>query len=167
MNKVQFQQKILSLQDNMYNYALMLTANRDDSWDLVQETILKSLDNHDKYIENVNFKGWVLTIMRNIFINDYRKMVNNRKIVDTTDELYYLNLSQDSGFETPEGAISVKEITKAINNLEQILKEPFSMYVAGYKYEEIAEKLAMPMGTVKNRIFLARKELQKKLKDIL
>jgi RNA polymerase sigma-70 factor (ECF subfamily) len=151
----------------MFNYALMLTANRDDSWDLVQETILKSLDNQDKYVENVNFKGWVLTIMRNIFINDYRKTVNNRKIIDTTDELYYLSFPQDSGFETPEGAITVQEITKAINNLDKILKDPFSMYVAGYKYEEIAEKLTMPMGTVKNRIFLARKELQRKLKDML
>jgi RNA polymerase sigma-70 factor (ECF subfamily) len=149
----------------MFNYALILTSNRDDSWDLVQETILKSLDNQDKYVENVNFKGWVLTIMRNIFINDYRKMINNRKMIDTTDELYYLSLPQDSGLESPDEAITVQEITKAINNLDKILQEPFSMHIAGYKYEEIAEKLAIPMGTVKNRIFLARKELQGTLKD--
>lgn len=86
-------------------------------------------------------------------------------MIDTTDELYYLSLPQDSGLESPDEAITVQEITKAINNLDKILQEPFSMHIAGYKYEEIAEKLAIPMGTVKNRIFLARKELQGTLKD--
>ncbi|MDR1372750.1 MAG: RNA polymerase sigma factor [Dysgonamonadaceae bacterium] len=167
MNKVQFQQKILSLQDNMFNFALMLTTNREDARDLLQETTLKALDNHEKYVENVNFKGWVMTIMRNIFINDYRKMITNSTIIDQTEDLYHLNLPQTSGFETPESSLAVQEINNAIKGLNKDLKIPFSLYVAGYKYEEISNKLKLPMGTVKNRIFLARKELQCALKEMV
>jgi RNA polymerase sigma-70 factor (ECF subfamily) len=167
MNKMQIQQKILNLQDNMFNFALMLTTNREDARDLMQETTLKVLDNQEKYLENVNFKGWVMTIMRNIFINDYRKAINNNTVIDQTEDLYHLNSSQASGIDTPESNMAVHEINAAINGLKKDLKEPFSLFVKGYKYEEIAEKLNLPMGTVKNRIFLARKELQIELKDMV
>jgi RNA polymerase sigma-70 factor (ECF subfamily) len=166
MTKIQFQQKILSLQDNMFHFALTLTANRDDAKDLLQETTLKALDNQDKFADNINFKGWVLTIMRNIFINDYRKMVNNQTVKDETGNLYHLNLPQDSGFETPESSLSVQDIARAIDRLDKDIKNPFSMLIAGYRYNEIAEKLNLPLGTVKNRIFLARKILQENLKEM-
>lgn len=165
MNTTQFQQRILGMQDNMFNFAMMLTANKDDALDLLQDTTLKALDNQDKYVDNVNFKGWVLTIMRNIFINNYRKIVRSQTIIDQTADLYHLNLSQDSGFDTPEKAFSIKEINKAINHLNNDLKVPFSMFLAGYKYNEIADTLALPLGTVKSRIFFARQELQSTLKD--
>ena len=165
MNENVFQKKILGMQDNMYNFAMMLTANKDDAQDLLQDTTLKALDNQAKYVDNVNFKGWVLTIMRNIFINNYRKIVRSQTVIDQTEDLYHLNLSQDSGFNTPEKAFSLKEINKAINGLNKELKVPFSMFLAGYKYNEIAETLSLPLGTVKSRIFFARQELQASLKD--
>ncbi|MDR1632308.1 MAG: RNA polymerase sigma factor [Dysgonamonadaceae bacterium] len=161
MTSIQFQRKILSLQDNMFHFALALTANRDDAKDLLQETTLRALNNKDKFVNNTNFKAWVLTIMRNIFINDYRKMVCNQTVIDKTENLYHLNLPQDSGFETPESSLGIQDITKAINTLNKGMKDPFSMLIAGYKYDEIAEELDLPLGTVKNRIFLARKTLQK------
>ena len=166
MNKNQFQEKILDIQRNMYNFAMMLTANKDDAQDLMQDTTLKALDNHDKYVDNVNFKGWVLTIMRNIFINNYRKVIRSQTVIDKTEDLYHLNLSQDSGFDTPEGAFTIKEIQQAIGNLNHDLKMPFSLFLAGYKYNEISEKLKLPLGTVKSRIFFARQELQKSLKGM-
>ncbi|GHS92654.1 RNA polymerase sigma factor [Bacteroidia bacterium] len=166
MNSSQFQEKILGIQGNMYNFAMMLTANRDDAQDLLQDTTLKALDNQEKYVDNINFKGWVLTIMRNIFINNYRKVVRSQTIIDKTEDLYHLNLSQDSGFDTPEGAFTIKEINQAINNLNNDLKMPFSLFLAGYKYNEISEKLNLPLGTVKSRIFFARQELQKTLKGM-
>ncbi len=166
MNTVQFQKKILGIQENMFNFAMMLTANKEDARDLLQDTTVKALDNEDKYVANTNFKGWVLTIMRNIFINNYRKIVRNQTFVDQTEDLYHLNLSQDSGLDTPEGAFTLKEITKAVNSLEAELKIPFSLFLAGYKYNEIAEKMNLPLGTVKSRIFFARKELQSLLKDV-
>ena len=165
MNGIQFQQKLLSLQENMLNFALMLTANRDDAQDLLQDTTLKVLDNQDKFVDNVNFKGWVLTVMRNIFINNYHKIVRVQTVVDSSADLYNLDVVNDSGFDSPDKAYQIKEITKAINGLNDDLKVPFSMFLSGYKYNEIAEKLNVPLGTVKSRIFFARQELQKRLKD--
>ena len=165
MNALQFQKKLLSMQENMMNFALMLTANRDDAQDLMQDTTLKVLDNQEKFVDNINFKGWVLTVMRNIFINNYHKIVRTQTVVDQGVDLYNLDVVNDSGFDSPDGAYQIKEITKAINSLNDELKIPFSMFLSGYKYNEIAEKLCVPLGTVKSRIFFASQELQKVLKD--
>ena len=165
MSASNFQTKLLSLQSNLLNFAYLLTSNRDDAYDLLQDTTLKALDNEDKYVENVNFKGWVFTIMRNIFINNYRKVVRSATVIDQTEDLYHLNLPQDSGFETPEGSFAAKEITPAINAFSDDYRIPFTMHVAGYKYNEIAEKMNLPLGTVKSRIFFARQRLQQTLKD--
>lgn len=163
--KNNFEEKLMELQSNMMNFALTLTTNREDAKDLLQETTLKALDNKDKYYENVNFKGWVFTIMHNIFVNNYRRIVRTQTMIDQTENLYHLNLPQNSGFDTPEGAYTMNEINKAINSFTDEYKVPFSMHVAGFKYEEIAVKLSLPIGTVKSRIFFARKRLQELLKD--
>ena len=165
MTTVDFKQKLTSLQANMLNFAYMLTSNRDDAYDLLQDTTLKALDNEAKYAENTNFKGWVFTIMRNIFINNYRRGARAATVTDSTDNLYHLNLSQDSGLETPEGSYTAAEITDAINSFADEYRIPFSMHVAGYKYNEIAEKMELPLGTVKSRIFFARKKLQEQFAD--
>ncbi|MDE5785059.1 MAG: RNA polymerase sigma factor [Duncaniella sp.] len=161
----EFQTKLMSLQSNMLNFALMLTSNRDNAYDLLQDTTLKALDNEDKYTENTNFKGWVFTIMRNIFINNYRRVARSATIIDQTEDLYHLNISQDSGFETPEGSYQAGEITAAINAMTDEYRIPFSMHVAGYKYNEIADKMNLPLGTIKSRIFFARKKLQERFAD--
>jgi len=160
-----FNERLLTLQDNLKSFAYTLTSNRDDAEDLLQDTTLKALDNQDKYYENVNFKGWVFTIMRNIFINNYRRIVRNQTMVDQTEDLYHLNLPQDSGFDTPDGYYTVNEIMTAINKFAPEYKIPFSMHVAGYKYQEIADKMGLPLGTVKSRIFFARQRLQEFLRD--
>ena len=165
MASAKFQSNLMSLQANMLNFAFMLTNNRDDAYDLLQDTTLKALDNEDKYADNTNFKGWVFTIMRNLFINNYRRGVRAATIIDTTDNLYHLNLSQDSGLESPEGSFGAKEITAAINEFSDEYRIPFSMHMAGYKYNEIAEKMNLPLGTVKSRIFQARRRLQTRFSD--
>ncbi len=153
------------MQGHLLSFALKLTVNKDEAQDLVQDTTLKALNNEEKFVENTNFKGWMMTIMRNIFINNYRKSVRENTMVDASEDLYHLNLSQDSGLETPDGAYGVSEISQIIAKFPADFREPFSMHVAGYKYEEIAEKLAMPLGTVKSRIFFTRKRLREILKD--
>ncbi len=155
-----FQSKLMSLQSNMLNFAYMLTSNRDDAQDLLQDTTLKVLDNADKYLENTNFKGWVFTIMRNLFINNYRRMSRSATVIDKTEDLYHLNLSQDSGLATPEGSFGANEISRAIDNFPDEYLIPFSMHVAGYKYNEIAEHMSLPLGTIKSRIYYARQRLQ-------
>ncbi len=165
MGATNIQTKLIGLQSNLLNFAYMLTSNRDDAYDLLQDTTLKVLDNEDKYAENTNFKGWVFTIMRNIFINNYRRVARSATVIDQTEDLYHLNLSQDSGLETPEGSYGAREITDAINAFSDEYRIPFSMHVAGYKYNEIAEKMNLPLGTVKSRIFFARKKLQTRFAD--
>lgn len=165
MNTSQFQKKLLGMQENMMNFALMLTANREDAQDLLQETSLKVLDNREKYVDNRNFKGWVLTVMRNIFINNYHRVLRTQTVVEQDVDLYNLHMTNDSSFDTPDGTCQLQEITGAIDALNEELKAPFSMYVSGYRYHEIAEALHIPLGTVKSRIFFARQELKTKLKD--
>ena len=159
------QQQLLDLQDNMLNFAYTLTSDREEARDLLQDTTLKVLDNQEKFAEGTNFKGWVFTIMRNIFINNYRRIVRNNTMVDKSEDLYHLNLPQESGFSTPECSYNVKEITKAINQVSDEYRIPFTMHIAGFKYNEIAEKMNLPLGTVKSRIFFARQKLQSQLKD--
>ena len=103
--------------------------------------------------------------MRNIFINNYHKIVRTQTIVDQGVDLYNLDVTNESGFDSPDSSFQIQEISKAIEQLNEDLKVPFSMYISGYKYNEIAEKLNLPLGTVKSRIFFARQELQKTLKD--
>lgn len=164
-NNASFKTSVLGMQGNLLSFALKLTANREEAQDLVQDTTLKALRNEEKFVENTNFKGWMLTIMRNIFINNYRKNARENTMVDTSDDLFHLNLSQESGLETPDGAYACNEISAIIAGFTEEYREPFSMHVAGYKYEEIAEKLEMPLGTVKSRIFFARKKLRDLLTD--
>lgn len=163
--KENFQDKVIGLQANLLNFAYQLTSNREEAEDLLQDTTLKALDNQDKYVDNVNFKGWIFTIMRNIFINNYRQTVRKATVIDQTEDLYHLNISQDSGLSTPEGSYAVKEISTVMNSFSAELREPFNMFVAGYKYNEISEKLNLPLGTVKSRIFMARKCLREQLSD--
>ncbi len=165
MASVKFQSNLMNLQSNMLNFAYMLTGNRDDAYDLLQDCTLKALDNADKYAEGTNFKGWVFTIMRNIFINNYRRQNRAATVVDTSDNLYLLNLNE-SAADSPESSYTVNEITAAINEFPDEYRIPFSMHVAGYKYDEIADQMSLPLGTVKSRIFFARKKLQTRFAGI-
>lgn len=161
----EFKSHVLGMQGNLLSFAMKLTLNREEAQDLVQDTTLKALRNEDKYMENTNFKGWMLTIMRNIFINNYRKAARENTVIDQTEDCFHLNLPQQSGLETPDGAFAVGEISDVIASFPYDFREPFSLHVAGYKYEEISEKLSMPLGTVKSRIFFTRKRLREILKD--
>jgi RNA polymerase sigma-70 factor (ECF subfamily) len=165
MNPQVFQKKLIGLQENMMNFALTLTANRDDAQDLLQDTTLKVLNNQDKFVDNVNFKGWVLTVMRNLFINNYHKVVRTQTVIDQNADLYNLDIINDSGFDSPEGSYQMNEINNAINNLSEEMRIPFSMFLSGYKYHEIADRLGLPLGTIKSRIFFARQELQRELEE--
>ena len=167
MNSIAFQNDLVGIQDELLRFAYKLTADREEANDLLQETSLKALDNKDKYMPDTNFKGWIYTIMRNIFINNYRKVVRDQTFVDQTDQLYHLNLPRDTAFESTEAAYDLKEMHRIVNALPREYKLPFSMHVAGFKYREIAEKLNLPLGTVKSRIFFTRKKLQQDLKDFV
>ena len=165
MKSLSFKKDLVGVQEELLRFAYKLTTDREEANDLLQETSLKALDNEDKYTPDTNFKGWMYTIMRNIFINNYRKVVRDQTFVDQTDNLYHINLPQDSAYESTESAYDLKEMRRVVNALPKEYRVPFAMHVAGFKYREIADKLNLPLGTVKSRIFFARQELQKVLKD--
>lgn len=167
MRTVDFTQNLLGMQSELHRFAMKLTADKEEADDLLQETSLKALDNEDKYTPDTNFKGWMYTIMRNIFINNYRKIVREQTFVDQTDNQYHLSMPQDSGFASTEGAYDLKEMHRIVNALPRDYKVPFSMHVSGFKYREIAERLGLPLGTVKSRIFFTRQKLQDELKDFI
>jgi len=165
MNALRINKHLLDVQNDLFRFAIRLTRNRDDASDLLQDTSLKVLDNFDKFAEETNFKAWAYTLMRNIFINNYRRTVREKTYVDQTENLYHLNIPQTSGLDSPEGAYAISEITRAINGFNREFRQPFAMHVAGFKYESIAEEMNLPLGTVKSRIFFARKRLQQVLRD--
>ena len=129
-NSITFQKELIGVQDDLLRFAYKLTSDHEEANDLLQETSLKALDNEDKYAPDTNFKGWMYTIMRNIFINNYRKVVRDQTFVDQTENLYHLNLPQESGFECTESAYDLKEMHRIVNALPREYKIPFSMHVS-------------------------------------
>ncbi len=147
-------------------FSLKLTGNETDANDLYQDTVYRVISNADKFQPNTNFKAWAVTIMRNIFINNYRKKVRRGTILDQTANNYYLNAGSHHSTENEgESLMGYKELLKMVSTLPEDFKRPFWMAYKGYKYDEIAEKLDAPLGTIKSRIFFARRKLQKMYED--
>lgn len=165
MTALEFNHQLMVLQPKLGFFAKSLTADPEDAKDLMQETIFKALTNRDKFQGDKNLKAWVFTIMKNTFINNYRRSVRSNTLIDSTDNSYYLNLGTESVFQTPEAAHNEKEIRKAISELPEDYRIPFEMHTKGYKYKEIAEYLDQPLGSVKSKIFFARRRLMERLKD--
>lgn len=165
MGPAKFKDNLMAIQPNLLHFAYALTSNRDDAYDLLQDTTLKALDSRDKYVDDTNFKAWAFTIMRNTFINGYRRKVRIGTVVDSTDDQYLINLTHDNGMDTPQGSMAVNEINSAVDALDDLYRIPFSLFIAGYKYAEISVKTDLPIGTVKSRIYFARQKLMKALED--
>jgi RNA polymerase sigma-70 factor (ECF subfamily) len=145
------------------NYALSLTHNMDDTKDLVQETLLKALRYKDKFAEGTNLRGWLYTIMKNNFINNYRRDAKRNTFLDSTDNTYFIDLPSHRIDNDAELKFIRKDLEEAIDSLPLELKITFTMNAEGYKYHEIAEELNIPIGTVKTRIFVARRILREQL----
>lgn len=160
-----FNNELIGLKQNLEYFALHLTRNDEAAQDLLQDTFIKAITYRDKFVEKTNLKAWCYTIMKNTFINNYRRAVKANTIIDTTEDLYFLNLSRGADDTAPDTMHSTGEIQKTINALEDDYRIPFMMHHTGYKYKEIADHLNLPIGTVKSRIFLARKKLMEDLKD--
>ncbi|MFB9862344.1 sigma-70 family RNA polymerase sigma factor [Rufibacter immobilis] len=165
MTALEFTSVVEHMAPTLRPAAYNLTRDSDDAKDLVQETLLKAFVNRNKFKAGTNLKAWLYTIMRNTFINHYNKVTKRTSSIDTAD-LIQLKPSDDRivTLNRASGAFALQDIHAAIDKLPEDLRAPFMMYYIGYKYLEIADKLELPIGTVKNRIHLARKELKQELK---
>jgi len=165
MTQIEFNHRVTDLYKPLRNFALKLTRNLEDATDLTQETMTKAFYNHDKFREGTNMKAWLYTIMKNIFINNYRRQSTNLVVTDDTENQYYINSHSQRTNNLGERKMTLKDIQEAISALSKNLRIPFIMAFQGYKYEEIAQFMKVPLGTVKIRIHNARKKLKVSLSD--
>jgi RNA polymerase sigma-70 factor, ECF subfamily len=163
MTAIEFSSNLNKMATLLNSFAYNLTKNIDDAKDLFQETSFRAITNQDKFREGTNFKAWLFTIMKNIFINNYRKKIKSNTIIDGTDNQFYLNSMTVSTPNRAESEIMMQELNQMVAELEDNIQVPFVMHYQGFKYQEIADDLKLPLGTVKSRIFFARKELKDKI----
>jgi RNA polymerase sigma-70 factor (ECF subfamily) len=163
MTEIEFQYKLISLQDPLLRFAYSLTADEEDAKDLLQETFLKALKYCDKFVTESNFKAWTCTIMKNTFINNYHRSLRYTLFCEQSKIELTHNETLASASDNPDSIYKLKELEKIIETLDDDLKLPFKMHHQGYKYKDIAKSLTLNIGTVKSRIFVARKKLIKQL----
>jgi len=160
MSTVEFNQMLVNNAEFLKPFAITFTRDSEAAKDLFQETLFRALSNKDKYSVGTNIKAWLYTIMRNIFINNYRRKVKQNTIFDSTPNDFLINQTQSVVANNAESNLRLKDIQEAIHNLPQIFRNPFLLYFDGFKYYEIADMLGEPLGTIKSRIHFARKLLK-------
>ena len=160
-----FDKKIAGELLPLRNYALSLTHDMDDTKDLVQDTILKAYRYQSKFQEGTNLRGWLYTILKNSFINNYRRDMKRNTFLDSTDNSYFIDLPSHKIDNDAETKFIRQDLEAAIDELSFDLRVTFKLNTEGYKYHEIAEEMQIPIGTVKTRIFVARRILRERLKE--
>jgi len=158
-----FNRLIITNAEFLKPFAATLTRDTETAKDLLQETMYRALANREKYKIGTNIKAWLYTIMRNIFINNYRRRINQQTILDNSAKDYLVDYNQLSLSNSAESNLRIKEVQSAIYNLPDVFKNPFLLYFDGYKYSEISFMLSEPLGTIKSRIHFARKLLKEQL----
>ena len=165
MNKQEFDSLVIKQSSSLRTYAYHFTHDADDADDLVQDTMLKAITYYNKFAEGTNLKGWLYTIMKNTFINQYRKKKFQNTYSDDSENQYITTSMEASRSDEADHPAEHSYVLQQINTVEKAYLDAFMMYFNGYKYEEISDILNIPLGTVKSRIFLARKKMMEKLKD--
>jgi len=163
MSTLEFYDNIEFLKPSLNSFAYTLTKDAIDAEDLFQETTLRAISNKEKFRPGTNFKAWMFTIMKNIFINNYRKKMKANTIMDSTDNMYYINSGENVVHNDVDRNVLMDELQVMIEGLDESIRTPFLMHYEGFKYQEIAEHLDLPLGTVKSRIFFARKALKESI----
>lgn len=158
MSTQEFNTRLLDLEKSLRYFALSLTKDMETAKDLVQDTFVKAIQYRDKYTADNNIKAWLFTILRNTYLNQVTKLSAKNTINDETEDEYILKNTMYEEYNA-ENSINTKDIQSTIDNLEDDYRIPFQLFVDGYKYKEIADKTNLPIGTVKSRIFFARRQL--------
>lgn len=163
MANPEFDQILIKNTEFLRPFAFTLTKDQEAAKDLVQETLFRALANKEKYHIGTNIKAWMYTIMRNIFINNYRRKSKQQTIFDHTANDFLIDTNQVTVTNDAVATLNLKEVQEAIHKLPEIFRNPFLLYFDGYKYHEIAVMLHEPLGTIKSRIHFARKLLKSQI----
>lgn len=167
MEEFEFNNELLAMQDELLRFARKLTTDKERAKDLLQDTLLRALDNSGKYNMNINFKGWVYTIMHNIFVNNCRNESKYSTLYLSSDYADIARLVDNSSFATAENGYDAGNVQKVLMMIPKEYSTPFMLYAAGFKYREIADKMNLSIGTVKSRIFYCRKRLKVLLSGLI
>lgn len=166
----EFEQEAIPHMDILYNYALRMTGNVDDARDLLQETFLKAYRFWDKYEKGTNVRAWLFRIMKNTYINLYRKAVKEPDTVDYNDIQNFYNIIRENSADANDlqeklfGHLLDDDVTKALESLPEEFRTVVILCdIEGLTYEEIAEFVECPVGTVRSRLHRGRKLLYVKL----
>jgi RNA polymerase sigma factor (sigma-70 family) len=163
-NSQEFTQQIWTFKDSLRGFAISFTRNEDDADDLVQETMLKAIRYIEKFQQGTNLKSWLFMILKNTFINNYRKRNKLKSYIAETAGIAMVDVKVNLTLNEGEGKCMMEDIHKELTKLSFDCYYPFIKYFEGYKYKEIADELQIPIGTVKTRIHMARNILKKNLK---
>ena len=166
MTAIEFNTRITQEKTSLKSFALSLTHNIDDALDLLQDTYVKAITYREKFEDSTNLRAWLFTIMKNTFINAYRRNRKTKQLISKGDDIALNRAFKQNSYDHCESRINAKEIIRQIETLEDQYKVPFTRYYTGYKYEEIAHEMKLPLGTIKSRIFIARKILMESLKHL-
>jgi len=148
-----FSSDVVAYREQLRYYALSLTSNVEEANDLVQETMLKAFMHQNRFQPDTNLKAWLYTILRNIFINNYRRSIKFRSIVDLGTDVGQAELPQSSKDSfNPESAYRYNEIYSEMNALSEDFRVPLKMYFKGFKYKEIADELNLPIRSEERRV---------------
>ncbi|KLT66714.1 sigma-70 family RNA polymerase sigma factor [Pedobacter sp. BMA] len=148
---------------SLHSNALRFTQDDDEAKDLVQETLLKGVRFCHKFDEGTNVKAWLYVIMKNTYINSYRQAKRRQEVIQVDDEISSANLMSSASTNSGESTFVMNDIEKAMQSIPENYRIPFQRYFEGYKYEEIAVQMNIPLGTVKTHIHQARHLLKKYL----
>jgi RNA polymerase sigma-70 factor (ECF subfamily) len=160
MTNQEFITKTQELNNLLFAFALRLTRSRQDAEDLMQETAIKAYKYRNKFAEGTNFKSWISTIMRNTFINNYRKAKTRRHLNHTSDAVTENVIVRNVVANSGEQNLRMQEMQRMLRGIGELYSVPFLMFYKGYEYQEIAAQLQIPIGTVKSRIFSARVKMK-------
>ena len=159
-----FNNELCLHKDGLFSFAMSFTKDSEDAADLVQDTMIKAIRCAKNFQEGTNLRAWLYTILRNTYINSYRRKLRVRAMITVTDDISADQLQLSATNNKGENICTKDDIDKAIAKLQPCYSVPFLKFFEGYKYHEIADELNIPIGTVKTRIHLARGILKRHLR---
>lgn len=163
MTNLEFDHELRTQKLLLYNFSLKLTRDYQDAQDLFQESAARGFRYCIRFEMGTNFRAWMSTIIRNTFINNFRARQRSRIVSEPIEAFLFSIENRNIVANQGEMNMRIQEIYSVLDEIKDLYAVPFILQYEGYEYKEIAQKLELPMGTVKSRLYTARKLLREKI----